>query len=152
MWLTCPDENGRSETRTCFLRLEIVVLLHCLNLFIPIESIERDLSVLSHLYIILINKKQKDVLSSLHMQTHTNVHRKQVAMNITYYSRLDLFSFFLSSFFFFASKRMEKKWLYELGCMIWSQVLSRNQINEDSLLRCILSSLWVCVYKLYSFL
>lgn len=105
------DMSGREwqvETRTCFLRLEIVVLLHCLNLFIPIESIERDLSVLSHLYIILINKRQKDVLSSLHMQTHTNVHRKQVAMNITYYSRLDLFSFY-SFFFFFASKRMEKK-------------------------------------------
>lgn len=51
------------EMRTCFLRLEIVVLLHCLNLFIPIESIERDVSVLSHLYIILINKKQNVEIS-----------------------------------------------------------------------------------------
>lgn len=90
------------EMRTCFLRLEIVVLLHCLNLFIPIESIERDVSVLSNLYIVLINKKQKMLkfLSSPHMQTQTNVHRRQVAMNITYYSRLDLFSFFFFSFLF----------------------------------------------------
>lgn len=108
------------EMRTWYLRLEIVVLLHCLNLFIPIESIERDVSVLSHLYIILINKKQKMLKMSLHSPVYTckhthkqnthkrthihtdpNVHRKQVAMNITYYSRLDLFSFFFFSFFSF---------------------------------------------------
>lgn len=78
-----------------FLRLELVVLLHCFNLFIHIQSIERDVSVLSHLYIILINERAK-----MSLYTHTNVHRKQVAMNITDYSRLDLFSFFFLFFFF----------------------------------------------------
>lgn len=147
------DTEWQVEMRTCFLRLEIVVLLHCLNLFIPIETIERDVSVLSHLNIIPINKKSKrcwNFSPAYTCETHTNVHRKQVAMNITYYFRLDLFSFF--SLFFLLPREWKKKWLYELGCMIWSQVLSRNQINEDSFLRCILSSLWVCVYKLYSFL
>lgn len=111
------------EMRTFFseLRLEIVVLLHRLNLFIPIKSIERDVSV-SHLYIILIKKKQKMLkfLSSVHMQTHTHIHtrhiyahtlsnvyRKQVAMNITHYSRLDLFSFF-SLFFLFLPREWKK--------------------------------------------
>lgn len=95
------DTEWQVEMRTCFLRLEIVVLLHCLNPFIPIKTVERDISVLSHLYIILINNEQKVLksLSCLHMQTHTNVHRKQVAMNITYYFRLDLFSLFFLSFF-----------------------------------------------------
>lgn len=61
--------------RTCFLRLELVVLLHCFNLFIHIESIERDVSVLSHLYIILINMNAKDVsLQSTHADTHTDTH------------------------------------------------------------------------------
>ena len=49
--MTCPEENEwQIEMRTCLLRLETVVLLHCLNLFIPFMSIERDVSVLSHLY------------------------------------------------------------------------------------------------------
>lgn len=43
------DTEWQVEMRTCFLRLEIVVLLHCLNFFIPIETIEREVSVLSHL-------------------------------------------------------------------------------------------------------
>lgn len=68
------------EMRTFFseLRLEIVVLLHRLNLFIPIKSIERDASV-SHLYIILINKKQKMLkfLSNIHTQTHTYTYYTQ---------------------------------------------------------------------------
>lgn len=36
------DTEWQVEMRTCFLRLEIVVLLHCLNPFIPIKTVERD--------------------------------------------------------------------------------------------------------------
>lgn len=39
------DTEWQVEMRTHFLRLELVVILHCLNLFIPIKTVERDVLV-----------------------------------------------------------------------------------------------------------
>ena len=147
--MTCPWWNDRlgkkrfSEIRNCIPPLFSSFLNHQ-------EYQER----LHHFFVQtdddLINKSKEAKSTIQFKQTH--VHRKKDAINITYYSRLGLFSSLFSFFFFlFAAKRMKKMivwtWLYD---MVTGP--SRNQMNEDSLLRCILSSLWVCVYKLYSFL
>lgn len=95
--------------RTCFQRLEIVVFLHCLNLFIPNESTERDSSVLSHLYMIIIKKNQKmlNVLSSLHTQTYTHKCAQKTSRN-EYHLLFQVGFVFLFCLFVFSSKRMEK--------------------------------------------
>lgn len=101
------DTEWQVEMRTCFLRLDIVVLLHCLNLFIPIETIERDVSVLLHLYIIPINKKAKGVEISL-PPTHAKHKCAQKTSCNEYHLLFQVGFVFLFSLFFLLPREWKK--------------------------------------------